>query len=157
MRCVEGVDIGFGRLGIADDESDVDAARCDLGDAIERGPQTVLFMGLTQTGRTISVPHMLQEQIDHLTCVIKRCRDEGLTKVEATEEAEAEWQKVVASVNEGRRPFQEACTPGYCNAEGKAEDRCSAIGSGIFFPSTAFFDMWEKWRAAGDFAGLSVA
>jgi cyclohexanone monooxygenase len=122
-----------------------------------RGFPNIFFMGLTQTGTTISVPHMLQEQIDHLTYIIKRCLDEGLTKVEATEEAEADWQNVIAKVNEGRRPFQEACTPGYFNAEGKAEDRRSAIGSGIYFPSTKFFEMWEAWRAAGEFAGLSVA
>ena len=62
----------------------------------------------------------------------------------------------IAAVNELRRPFQEACTPGYFNAEGRAEDRRSAIGSGIYFPSTDFFRMWAAWRAQGDFAGLTV-
>ena len=88
---------------------------------------------------------------------MRRCLDEGLTRVEATQDAEQGWQQQIAAVNEARRPFQEACTPGYFNAEGKAEDRRSAIGSGMYFPSTAFFRMWEEWRAAGRFEGLDVS
>jgi hypothetical protein len=38
-----------------------------------------------------------------------------------------------------------------------AGDARSAISSGIYFPSTKFFDMWADWRAAGKFAGLTVA
>ncbi|MCC6710266.1 MAG: NAD(P)/FAD-dependent oxidoreductase [Gammaproteobacteria bacterium] len=120
------------------------------------GFPNLFFMGLTQTGTTINVPHMLREQIEHLTYIVRRCLDEGLSSVEATEAAEQDWQSQIASVNELRRPFQEACTPGYFNAEGDAQDRRSAIGSGIYFPSTTFFDMWARWRAQGNFAGLSV-
>ena len=120
------------------------------------GFPNMFFMGLTQTGTTVNVPHMLREQIDQLTYVVRRCLDEGKTRVEATEVAEEDWQDQIAAVNEMRRPFQEACTPGYFNAEGKAGDRRSAIGSGMFFPSTAFFRMWEEWRKKGDFAGLTV-
>jgi len=65
------------------------------------GFPNVLFMGLTQTGSTISVPHMLQEQAE-------------------------------------------------------PEDRRSAIGSGIFQPSTQFFDWLEQWRQAHEFEGLTL-
>jgi cyclohexanone monooxygenase len=114
-------------------------------------------MGLTQTGTTISVPHMLQEQIDHLTYIVGRCLEAGWTRVEATADAEAAWQREIEAVNELRRPFQESCTPGYFNAEGRPADQRSAIGSGIYFPSTKFFEMWAAWRTAGDFAGLSIS
>jgi cyclohexanone monooxygenase len=120
------------------------------------GFPNIFFMGLTQTGTTISVPHMLQEQIDHISYVVMRCIAEGMTVVEATEEAETAWQDVIGHVNDARRPFQQACTPGYFNADGQAEDMRSAIGSGIYFPSTGFFEMWAKWREDGDFAGLDV-
>jgi cyclohexanone monooxygenase len=119
-----------------------------------RGFPNIFFLGLTQTGTTISVPHMLQEQATHLAHVISHALRNGISAVEATEEAEAAWQQTIAAVNEARRPFQEACTPGYFNAEGKPEDRRSAIGSGIFFPSTEFFANWEAWREAGEFEGL---
>ncbi len=120
------------------------------------GFPNVFFMGLTQTGATVSVPHMLQEQVDHLTWIIRQSLDHGKAQVEAAPAAEAAWQDTIAAVNEARRPFQESCTPGYFNAEGKPEDRRSAIGSGLFFPSTAFFEMLAKWRQANDFAGLEV-
>ncbi len=121
-----------------------------------KGFPNMFFMGLTQTGITINVPHMLQEQADHITFVIKHCLDNNLRAVEATEEAEEAWQGAINAVSEARRPFQEACTPGYFNSEGNVSDRRSAIGSGWYLPSTQFFDMWEKWRAAGDFEGLVV-
>jgi cyclohexanone monooxygenase len=121
------------------------------------GFPNIFFMGLTQTGTTISVPHMLQEQVDHLIYIIKRCIDEDKITVEATAEAETQWQSVIGAVNEARRPFQEACTPGYFNADGLPDDKRSAIGSGIYFPSTQFFDQWAKSRQAGDFAGLFIA
>jgi cation diffusion facilitator CzcD-associated flavoprotein CzcO len=120
------------------------------------GFPNVLFMGLTQTGSTISVPHMLQEQADHIAFVVRHCLDEQVDSFEATVEAEDRWQDVIAGYNELRRPFQEACTPGYFNAEGKPEDRRSAIGSGIFQPSTQFFDWLEQWRRAGEFEGLTL-
>jgi len=121
------------------------------------GFPNVFFMGLTQTGTTISVPHMLQEQADQIAYVVRTCLDRGLERFEATPEAESEWQETIGAVNEARRPFQEACTPGYFNAEGKPSDRRSAIGSGIFFPSTEFFAMWADWRERGELTGLRLA
>lgn len=121
------------------------------------GFPNIFFMGLTQTGTTINVPHMLQEQVDHLTFIIAHCLRNDCRTVEATQQAEAEWQQVIAAKNELRRPFQDACTPGYFNAEGRAEDRRSAIGSGMYFPSSEFFEMWENWRMRGDFEGLTIA
>jgi len=121
-----------------------------------KGFPNMFFMGLTQTGITINVPHMLQEQADHLTFVIKHCLENECRSVDATAEAEAEWQDAIGAVSEARRPFQEACTPGYYNAEGKVGDRRSAIGSGWYLPSTQFFAMWADWRAAGKFDGLVI-
>ena len=145
-----------GRDGLLLSEKWADGLRTYHG-LFSHGFPNIFFMGLTQTGTTINVPHMLQEQVDHLSHIVERCLGEGKSTVEATAAAEDEWQTVIAGVNEARRPYQEACTPGYFNAEGRPEDRRSAIGSGIFFPSTKFFDMWAEWRAAGDFAGLTVS
>ncbi len=107
---------------------------------------------------TFSVPHCLQEQADHLTYIIRRCLTEDFTTIEATEAAEAAWQDDMSAVNKERMKFQEACTPGYFNAEGRvtAGDRRSAVSSGIYFPSKKFFDILAEWRAKGDFAGLHV-
>lgn len=121
------------------------------------GFPNIFFMGLTQTGTTINVPTVLQEQVDHLTFIIAHCLRNGCRTVEATQEAEAHWQEVIAEKNALRRPFQEACTPGYFNAEGRPDDRRSAIGSGMYMPANEFFEMWQKWRLDGNFDGLVIA
>ena len=121
------------------------------------GFPNLFFLGLTQTGTTTNVPHMLQEQVDHVTYIVGRALREGFTRVEATPIAEAQWQDEIAAVNALRRPFQEACTPGYFNAEGQINDARSGIGSGVYRPSTEFFKMWREWREAGDFEGLTVS
>ncbi|MEI8056550.1 MAG: NAD(P)/FAD-dependent oxidoreductase [Actinomycetes bacterium] len=122
------------------------------------GFPNLFFLGLTQGATTTNVPHMLQEQSDHVAYIVARALAEGLTRVEATDEAEAQWQEEIAAVNLARRAFQQTCTPGYFNAEGKAgDDTRSGIASGSYRPSTRFFRMWQDWREAGDFAGLTVS
>ncbi len=119
-----------------------------------RGFPNMFFMGLTQTAATTNVTEMLAEQIDHIMSVVEHCLSQGKDYADVTESAEQDWQDVMARMNEMRRPFQEACTPGYFNAEARPDDTRSAIGSGIYAPATEFFRMREKWRQSGEFAGL---
>jgi cyclohexanone monooxygenase len=121
------------------------------------GFPNLFFMGLTQTGTTLGITRTLQEQADHLTYVIRHCLDSGWSAVEATVEADNEWQEAIERCNQRRRAFQEACTPGYYNAEGNPDDRRSSPGSGIYSPATEFFALLADWRAAGDMAGLTCA
>jgi cyclohexanone monooxygenase len=58
------------------------------------GFPNMFFMGLTQTGSTISVPHMLQEQADHVAFIVRHCLDADVASFEATVEAEDAWQEV---------------------------------------------------------------
>lgn len=122
------------------------------------GFPNLFFLGLTQGATTTNVPHMLQEQADHVSYIVTRALAEGLTRLEATADAEDQWQVEIAAVNRARRAFQEQCTPGYFNAEGKAaSDTRSGITSGSYRPSTRFFRMWQEWRDAGEFTGLTVS
>ncbi len=121
------------------------------------GFPNIFFMGITQTGLGTSIPYALGQQADHLAYVIRHCLKNGFRTVETTQAAEAGWQKVMAQMNEIRRPFQEACTPGYFNAEGKPEDQRNTTGSGVYFPATEFFDNWETWREQGDLEGLVLS
>jgi cation diffusion facilitator CzcD-associated flavoprotein CzcO len=118
------------------------------------GFPNVFFMGLTQTGTTISVPHMLQEQADHIAHIVRHCLDQGVDAIEAELEAEESWQEVMAEKTAQRRAFQEACTPGFFNAEGRIDDARSALGSGMYQPSTEFFATLERWRTDGRLEGL---
>jgi cation diffusion facilitator CzcD-associated flavoprotein CzcO len=121
------------------------------------GFPNIFFMGLTQTGTTISVPHMLSKQVEHIAWVIEQCIKRDIKSIEAQPDAEQAWVEVIDGKSALRRPGQIECTPGYFNAEGKPFDKRSAIGSGIFFPSYEFFNMLSEWRSSDEFPGLSVA
>jgi cyclohexanone monooxygenase len=120
------------------------------------GFPNLFFLGLTQGGTTTNVPHMLQEQADHVAYVVRRALDEGWATVEPSLDAEEGWQREIERVNEARRPFQMACTPGYFNAEGRVDDRRSSITSGTYRPSTEFFRRWRKNRERDELPGLVV-
>ena len=146
-----------GRAGVTVSEKFAEGMRTYHG-LFSVGFPNLFFLGLTQGATTTNVPHMLQEQSDHVTYIVSRALAEGLTRFEATVEAEAQWQEEIAAVNRARRSFQEQCTPGYFNAEGRAAtDTRSGITSGSYRPSTRFFRMWQDWRDAGDFEGLTVS
>jgi cyclohexanone monooxygenase len=119
------------------------------------GFPNLFFFGLTQTGATVSVPHMLQEQVDHITFIITQCRERDITSVEATPEAETDWVEVIRGKNAARRQLQIDCTPGYFNNEGMPERETGAINAGLYYPSQIFFDMLEEWRQA-EMPGLII-
>jgi cyclohexanone monooxygenase len=120
------------------------------------GFPNLFFTGLTQGGTTTNVPHMLQEQAEHVAYIVRRALDEGWTTVEPEPAAEEAWQGEIARVNEARRAFQEACTPGYFNAEGHVRDTRSSITTGTYRPATRFFRAWRDNRALGELPGLVV-
>jgi cyclohexanone monooxygenase len=121
------------------------------------GFPNLFFTGLTQGATTTNVPHMLQEQADQVAYLVSRALAEGWDTIETTPEAEEAWQDEIARVNELRRPFQEACTPGYFNAEGRVDDARSSITSGSYRPATTFFRAWREARARGELPGLVVS
>jgi cyclohexanone monooxygenase len=149
-----GYDI-IGRDGVRVSEKFAQGMRTFQG-LFSVGFPNMFFTGLTQGGTTTNVPHMLQEQADHVTYVVGRALAEGWASVETTPEAEARWQDEIARVNEARRAFQEACTPGYFNAEGRVDDPRSSITSGSYRPATAFFRAWKESRSRGELPGLET-
>jgi cyclohexanone monooxygenase len=145
-----------GRDGIRVSEKFANGVRTDQG-LFSAGFPNLFFTGLTQGGTTTNVPHMLQEQAEHVAYIVRRALDEAWSTVEASPVAEAAWQLEIERVNEARRPFQMACTPGYFNAEGRVNDRRSSITTGSYRPATAFFRRWREYRERGELPGLVVS
>jgi cyclohexanone monooxygenase len=144
-----------GRDGVLVSEKFASGMRTSQG-LFSVGFPNLFFTGLTQGGTTTNVPHMLQEQADHVTYLVRRALAEGWATIEATAVAEAAWQLEIERVNESRRAFQLACTPGYFNAEGRVNDRRSSITTGTYRPATEFFRRWREDRANGELTGLVV-
>jgi len=117
-------------------------------------PNCFIF-STVQSGFTANYPHALDEQAVHTAHVISAALDGEKTRVEPTIKAEEDWTgQIIASLLD-RRKFQEECTPGYYNNEGKANPALASFAS-YGKGSVAFFKLLAEWRAAGDMKGLTL-
>src|SRR5215470_12752457 len=135
-----------------------------LSDAWARGMRTfhgflshgfpnLFHMGLTQTGLAPNFTYMLGGQATHIAHVMAEVKAREGKSVEPIREAEAEWVARVTGKT-FMTAYQDICTPGYYNGEGKNE------GQGFLaqYPDGAvkFYDMLAKWREEGKLEGLIV-
>jgi cyclohexanone monooxygenase len=114
------------------------------------------LMSNQQAGFTANYPHLLDEQAKHLSYIIKTLGEQGLSRVEVSEEAEAGWiaQCIEKARNAG--DFLENCTPGYYNNEGKTGELSAQNG---FYGggSIEFFKILEGWREKGELEGMELS
>ncbi len=114
------------------------------------------FMGFVQSALTPNFPHLLNEQAKHIAYVVGNARERGITAVEATAEAEAEWVATIRRLARlGQRFFQE-CTPGYYNGEGKPEQQSGLIANSYGGGPIEFFKLLKDWRDTGELRGLKL-
>ncbi|HUC05815.1 MAG TPA: NAD(P)/FAD-dependent oxidoreductase [Acidimicrobiales bacterium] len=119
------------------------------------GFPNMFVLGHAQGGFTVNYPHLLDHACTHATFVVRHALDHGIREVEADEDSEDEWLRTLADSARDLRTFQQQCTPGYYNNEGRPE-AMTFLGSSYGRGPMAFFGLLERWRAAGDFAGLTL-
>jgi cyclohexanone monooxygenase len=119
------------------------------------GFPNMFILGHTQGGFTVNYPHLLDEASAHMCHIVRHAVDHDVREVEVTAGAEDEWVKTLAEAAWNVRAFQEQCTPGYYNNEGRPDQGGFLVGSYGKGP-IAFFRLLASWRAAGDFAGLEL-
>ena len=115
------------------------------------------FMGFTQTGFPPNFTHMLNEQAEHVTYVIKHAMQRQAKSVEATQAAEADWVHTMRSkARLGVRYYAE-CTPGYYNNEGNTSDPSKGFLAGSYGGGAEeFFSILRQWRAEGGLKGIEI-
>jgi cation diffusion facilitator CzcD-associated flavoprotein CzcO len=119
------------------------------------GFPNMFILGHTQGGFTANYPHLLDEAAGHMAHIVGHAVAGGVREVEVTAEAESEWLDTLAASARDIRSFQEQCTPGYYNNEGRPGEGgliTTAYGKGPM----PFFALLAEWRAAGEFAGLEL-
>jgi cyclohexanone monooxygenase len=121
-----------------------------------RGFPNCFLVSTAQSGFSVNFPHMLNEQAIHIAHVVKHATEDGITRIEASAQAEHDWVEDIKLNSTMNLKFLEACTPGYYNNEGKPAERAAQNGSYGRGP-VAFVRLLESWRAAGDFAGLEMS
>ncbi len=119
------------------------------------GFPNLFVLSHAQGGFTVNYPHLLDEASRHATHVIRYAVDHDIREVEATAEAEAAWLDELAESARDVRSFQEQCTPGYYNNEGRPADG-GFLGSSYGKGPMVFFDLLADWRAEGSLAGLEL-
>jgi cyclohexanone monooxygenase len=117
------------------------------------GFPNLFHMGLTQTGLAPNFTYMLNGQANHIAYLITQVQEQSAKGVEPTPEVEDAWVKLVTGPT-FMSSYQDVCTPGYYNGEGKNE------GQGFLaqYPEGAvkFYDMLAKWRDEGKMEGLVI-
>ena len=119
-----------------------------------RGFPNSFFFGPAQGGFTANYTHSLDEQSIHLSYILKNMKDKGMNYVEATKEGEEKWVGKIINKARDMQSFQEACTPGYYNNEGKPAmaPQNNPYGGG----SLEFFKLMKRWRKNGKLEGLET-
>ena len=120
-----------------------------------RGFPNSFFFGPAQSGFTATYTYSLDEQSIHLAHILKTAKDKGATRIEASQEAEDKWIKTIIDKARLTADFQENCTPGYYNNEGKINQtpQNNTYGGGPI----EFFKIMEKWRSKGTLEGLELS
>jgi cation diffusion facilitator CzcD-associated flavoprotein CzcO len=119
------------------------------------GFPNMFVLGHAQGAFTVNYPHLLEEACEHLCHVLRHAIDNGVATVEATSDGEEEWLVQLAEAARNIRTFQQQCTPGYYNNEGRPSAD-GFIGSSYGKGPMPFFALLAGWRNDGSFAGLEL-
>ncbi|MDG1771552.1 MAG: NAD(P)/FAD-dependent oxidoreductase [Luminiphilus sp.] len=119
-----------------------------------RGFPNSFFFGPMQSGFTAAFTYALDENSIHAAYIIDQLNKRGVTRVEASEKAEAGWVKTVIQKARLTEDFQKACTPGYYNNEGHVQfqPQNTFYGGGPI----EFFALMRKWRRKGTLKVLEL-
>jgi cyclohexanone monooxygenase len=120
-----------------------------------RGFPNAFFFGPAQSGFTATYTYSLDEQSVHLAHIMNRIKEQGATRIEASEAAEREWVQTIIDKARLTADFQQKCTPGYYNNEGQVNTKPqnNTYGGGPI----EFFSLMEKWRAKDGLPGLELS
>ena len=119
-----------------------------------RGFPNAFFFGPAQSGFTATYTYSLDEQSIHLAYILEKIIDKGATRVEASQEAEEQWIQTIIEKARLTADFQENCTPGYYNNEGKINQtpQNNTYGGAPI----EFFSLMKKWRSKDSLEGLEI-
>jgi cyclohexanone monooxygenase len=120
-----------------------------------RGFPNSFFFGPAQSGFTATYTYSLDEQSIHLAYILKKAKEQGATRIEASAEAEEKWINTIIEKARLTATFQENCTPGYYNNEGKVNQtpQNNTYGGGPI----EFFSLMKKWRTKDNLEGLELS
>ena len=143
----------YGRDGVALSQKWRDGVSTMFGMQTHGFPNCFI-VGLSQTGVSANIPHVLDVQSRHIGYILKHAHDHQVRTFDVTAEAEADWVKKVIDASVMSVKFLESCTPGYYNNEGQPNGllirRNGSYAPGIM----AFSSILDAWRNEGTLEGI---
>ncbi len=141
-----------GRHGMTLSEKWADGMRT-LHGVMTNGFPNLFIISNSQAGFTTNFPHAMDETSRHIGYMLKQCEKERLSSIEASKEAEDEWVDEIIAVSRFALDFQESCTPGYYNNEGKPNPK--SVQNGPYGKgSRPYFRITAAWREEGNMSGI---
>ena len=148
-RC--GYDV-TGRHGMTLSEKWADGMRT-LHGVMTNGFPNLFIISNSQAGFTTNFPHAMDETSSHIGYMLKQCEKEQLSSIEASKESEDKWVEEIIAVSRFASDFQESCTPGYYNNEGKPNPK--SVQNGPYGKgSRPYFRITAAWREEGNMTGI---
>ena len=146
----------YGRDGVALSERWADGMSTFHG-VVSRGYPNLLHMGGIQSGVSPNFTELYNEQSQHVAYIVEQGLSSGATVVEPTEQAEADWVRLIFESAYRRAGFLESCTPGYYNNEGKPDEGPGWFGGTYGGGAQEFFKLLKAWRDEGSLQGLELS
>ena len=141
-----------GTRGVTLSEKWADGMRT-LHGVMTNGFPNLFIISNSQAGFTTNFPHAMDETAQHIGYILKQCKKEQLSSIEASRESEDKWVEEIISVSRFASDFQESCTPGYYNNEGKPNPK--SIQNGPYGKgSRPYFTITAAWREEGNMSGI---
>jgi len=141
-----------GRYGITLSEKWADGMRT-LHGVMTNGFPNLFTISNSQAGFTTNFPHAMDETSQHIGYMLKQCEKEQLSSIEASKESEDKWVEEIIAVSRFASDFQESCTPGYYNNEGKPNPQ--SVQNGPYGKgSRPYFRITAAWREEGTMPGI---
>ena len=124
-----------------------------LHGVMTNGFPNLFIISNSQAGFTTNFPHAMDETSQHIGYVLKEFKKEQLSSIEVSREAEDKWVEEIIAVSRFAEDFQESCTPGYYNNEGKPNPK--SVQNGPYGKgSRPYFRITAAWREEGNMAGI---
>ncbi len=120
-----------------------------------RGFPNLFVMSNSQAAFTTNFPHAMDACAKHMCYILTKCRDENISTIQPTREAEDAWVEEIISLSRYNEDFLVSCTPGYYNNEGQPNPKSiqnGAYGKG----SNPYFRKMVAWREEGNMPGLEI-
>ena len=119
-----------------------------------KGFPNCFFFGPAPSGFTATYTVSLDENSKHLAYILGEARRQGVSRIEATQQAEDGWVQTIIEKARLTEDFQRSCTPGYYNNEGhvNGKPQNNTYGAGPI----EFFGLMKAGRDAGRLEGLEL-